>query len=730
MRARALLIAMGALSLILLSSIEAARAQSEPPSRVDGQGERALSVAERALGEFARSADDFSALFARLPPERRRPMLERARVIIAALDGAERALLKRLQGVESSPDFATSEALQSEAARLGVELLDVRLPAARAFARLIESALDPRAQESVPAAREELERLDFGDSPAEAWRRALLGAARWKSGDPAAASSLDAARRLAARFPNDSLARRADALAGLAQGALAARDGPEAGADALRDVDRLARAPDERLLLRAVAADIIFRGALDASAPLDIRLARGVEVHLALLADDSLGGSPAQRRALVFDRLRRWRGVAPESAWPPALKTAVAVDPELDSRRAARLAEEAVAGARAEVISREAMWIAARRRAEARDFLDSLRWCSAIVQGEDEPTRRREALALGRAAAARAASSSARDDALAALLRAGLDALEGARADAARVQLAALLEQGALEREMLLREVGANSRAYPAARALLGEDALAAGDPDSALARAEEALAGAAEDDPIRIGALRLRARALGELGRLHDAGEAAAALARADPGAGRAEAERLARALTGALRAARVRRDASRVESLADAGEILLSLADERSTPPDMPFAILRAETLLARAGDPSGASAAADAFGGLIERAGRRPWLLLGRADALRAGGEEEAAFAAHRELARALERAGEPAASAHADVYWSAWASIIEMLAERARGEPDRVVVIRRELSRLLAVDAELGGGTLRARFERAAGRAGVSIDALRF
>jgi len=687
-------------------------AQTQSESDIE-QGERALLVAEGALAGLARDGDDVAALFGRLTPEHRERVLRRARTIIAALDGAERALEERLLSIESSESFAQSDALQEEAARIGVDLLEVRLPTARAHALLIESSLVPRGENTARRALDELAPLDFGEAPAEAWRRTLLAVAMGLLGAPDTAEALASARSLAIRFEEDPTARRAGALATIALAAVAASQGPRAAQTALEDITRFAASPEEALLLHAAAADLLFRAALAGTGPIAERLDRAAGAHVALLTDERLGASAAQRKAVVFERLRRWRDLAREDAWPPAMKAAVAMDAAVPASEAARLAEQAVAASRSDTIIRESMWTAARRRAEAQDFLPSLRWCSALADRTQDSDRIREALALGRAVAARAPSSPERDDALASLLRAGLETLEAGEADAVRVELAALLERGAIERESLLRAVGSGSPSYPAAQALLAEDALAAGDAEAALERAGAAVEGAGSE-ALRAGAQRLRLRALLALERFAPAAEAAIALRALDPDTADAEAVRLAAALTDALREARV--NETDPAPLLAAADTLLSL--------ELPLDSLRAETLLARKDGPG----AAALFASLIDAEGRRPWLLLGRADALRQAGDAQAAFAVYRELARGLERA----AAHDSPIYWSAWASIIEILADRAEDDAtdtQRAVVIRRELSRLLAIDPALAGDPFRARFERAASRAGVSIDALR-
>ncbi|MEC9372269.1 MAG: hypothetical protein VYC34_00425, partial [Planctomycetota bacterium] len=165
-----------ALACAITASAQPQRAPLPDTTLVD----RLITRAEAALDDLAADASDISIIFG----VRSDAAVARTRELAPeALDSAEaaaQALEQSILAIQSHPDYATSDHLQSLRSRLAVEIGETRLPLARARASILlastEQLVAERRRLAEQAARDLIPR-DWRTPELEARRLLLIGAA-------------------------------------------------------------------------------------------------------------------------------------------------------------------------------------------------------------------------------------------------------------------------------------------------------------------------------------------------------------------------------------------------------------------------------------------------------------------------------------------------------------------------------------------------------------------------
>lgn len=718
-----------------------------------------VRLAEATLDALSRDASDSAALVGMPTPA------QVARVRRGASDAglhngrADLLLREALGAIESHPDFAERRDLQDRRSALAVEFGEFRMSMVTArVGAVLASVYPPEAGDAVSVAQngvDAVQSLDLRDPVLLARRdivygvAASLGASAPARGEDAEPASAHFSRALRRTEDLASIEPRAFVEASL--GLSRALAGAGRREEALRRLDALAQAPpfvDEqgepapayRLLLadaRFLADRAPRAGETGAEA-----LGRALETYAQRVFTTDAGVPTEDRRALALDKLSLLETpeLAPGAPLPPLLAAAraraAAQDPGgrdeaialLGRSLTGRRAGDAIPFAEAEARWRLAALLLERVRegsgAQAGDRVEAMRLLESVARGRpDFPDARAAMDAAGRLAVSLIDSGSdeARDEAARAL-RLGVDRyadLPGA--DRWRLALADLTDDEALRRalleaidpdspeglraqsrllgmvhEALVRAEGAQ-RAQAAGALLERFETLSA-----ALSRAEaptelrdalRARAGAQAMDALLV--LEREAEALETARRLADA-----------PGA-----ERWTAPLTAHLRRRMARAhkageegEAGRLAALfIDAAELRLGMGLDPSESARVRVALAQA-LLIAERCEAAQAQAAS-----LIDSLGRREDLLLLSGDALRCAGEDARAFALYREVAAPLERRG-----SRTEAFWRSWAGMLEILLRRNSGG-DRTRVIRREIGRLRALDANLGDARTKRRIE---------------
>jgi tetratricopeptide (TPR) repeat protein len=734
--------------------IAALRAEARNPQSPTTYPITLVQLGEALLDTLATDAADTTALVA-LPTEAQRDrVLEFATDAAFALGRFDLAITEALERIEQAPDFADRRDLQDLRSALAVEYAEFRMPMGIArCAVLLASINDPRAGDAASVAQngvDAVSHLDLREPLLEARRDIVYGVAALHG---AVAPSLDERQPARAHFER-ALARdpdlahrdpRAFVEASLGLARAVARDGrPD---QALRLLDALATgAPFRRaggepepayLLMLEDARYLADQQPRDGETPAQA-LARAERTLAARIVQGDIGLPVQQRRALVQEKLAAMPTPALDGAPPPLLAAAraraMARDPARRDEAIAllqRTLEEhtgALSLAGAEANWRLAALLLERvreteRAGDARQALDCL--IAIVRERPDFPDADAAAGAAGQLARSLldAPGAPARADALDTLAllldrrpdhpgadRWRLALAERTESPEARAALLAAVRPGTLERAY------AEARLVDLAHGALTQatDDARTGAAEALLERFDGARAAIARAGlpPEEARALRARVGALAiDAMLVLDREDAALGLARSiadTPGAGAwsgALVAHLRRRLDSACEHADNAEVARLAPLLEDACRLRLDLnltVDERER-----TRIVLAGALLA-AGRHDHALALAD---DLLADLGRREDLLLIRADALRCLGRDSEAFPLYREVVQPLEARG-----AHTPAFWQAWAGMLEILA-RQNTDGSRTETIRREITRLRALDEDLGGPVNSRRIEAA-------------
>jgi len=718
-----------------------------------------VRLAEATLDALSRDASDSAALVG-LPTPAQVARVRRGASDAGLHNGRADLLLREALGaIESRPDFAERRNLQDLRSALAVEFGEFRMPMVTArVGAALASVYPPAAGDAVGVAQngvDAVQSLDLRDPVLLARRdivygvAALLGASAPARGEDAEPAAAHFARALGRADDLASVEPRAFVEASLGLSRAMARAGRRE--EAQRRLDALAQAPPfvneqgepspaYRLLLEDARflADRAPRAGESAAEA----LWRALETYAARVFTTDAGVAPADRRALALDKLSLLETpeLAPGAPLPPLLAAAraraAARDPAGRDEAIALLrrsltgerAGGSISFAEAEARWRLAALLLERLRegsgAQAGDRAEAMRLLESIARGRsDFPDALAAMDAAGRLALSLIDAGDAATRAGAAqALRLGVERyadLPGA--DRWRLALADLSGDEGRRRALLeaidpgtLEGLHAQSRLLGMAHtALVNADgpqrAAAAGALLERFSALRDAQSRVEAPQALRdaLGA-RAGAQAMDALLVLEREGEAlelARRLADA-PGAARWSAP-----LTAHLRRRMARAheageegEAGRLAALfIDAAEVRLGMGLDPSESSRVRVALAQALLLAERCEE-----AQAQAFS-LIDSLGRREDLLLLLADALRCAGEDARAFSLYREVATPLERRG-----ARTEAFWRSWAGMLEiLLRQNAAGE--RTEVIRREIGRLRALDASLGGARTKRRIE---------------
>lgn len=707
---------------------------------VAGDDDRAptwmVEQAAAMLDRLARDGSEASVLLGMPTPAQRQAAAEAAEEMLrltALADGAATRAVDWLQArlMESTQDAGTVRAQAQAAERSLARLIDteqaVRIPYFRGRAAVILAALErdraPR-EDFIRVALESLGKLRLGTVAAEASRRVALAAtllliaeheaglagggggaapepvlqaaelARWVVDQPAigrAGEAPDPLTRVQAwmvllRAPRTrqqlAAAREALALGALTE-PFVTGEGEQRSADPLLALLTAEAATRTGLSLPAPASSSRIAHINEAFAPL-----------IALLTREDLAAHRRALRPVVLSKI----GGATDALMPLG-----EADPTIALARAVTLARGSGPGdaARAEA---SALLRGVADRPEAGELRADALWELAVLRWEE-------------------GGPEAAVDAVGALVRLASELHDSPRAEAAakkavelgRYTLAQFTAAPPAD-EGLKRQLSA---LYARALELAVHHAPSA--PESAENRLERARL-ALEPRPEEPGA----AMTPEELDAALDALEGV------PPGDARgAEADRLAQeAIERAMKAAAeaVRRAASadgpgsltfigpaRERQVAIARRAVQWASVRRPREADR-YRLALADALLA-----SGDARAAAVYEDIASRAGAMSELSLrarlGLARAQRAGKQAEAAFATLRALTDDLERSAQasaPGSRERHEVYWLAWAEMLEILAADNR-DGRRTDTIRLQLKRLSLVDPQFGGGEARERLE---------------
>lgn len=698
-----------------------------------GVGARWTELAESLLAPLSIDGADTACLFG-VPTDDQE---SRARVAATdALDAARRAagaLDSAIAAITADSGFATDRALQDRRSELAVDYLLVRLPLIHARSAALLAALETDGDRAGALSREVADALANLEPASTAITAAGLSLRVARGAGRATPSGAD---RLIA------VARNAGALRSI--GERSPRRRRETIAAAALALAASGRVADGRALIRDTGLDAPDAGVLDGVAARDALALIERRTGSTARAIRALASSGARAddalAALALAKIHRLLGPAPNPAdLPPEGRLALA-ERLLDSGQAGP-ALDTLASAWSglagdgDAFARRAGWALAtglRQRGDLSDIADAGLVLLNLSRIETDAERARAALvsavALLRWAYAAATQRPGEMDpasvrpALTDALRTALSRLPLApEANQWRLTFADLLSGD--ERRAMLESIRPGSVEYARARLALAwlthaalssarSDALREAAAATMLERADEARSTlrdlGEEGAGLRPLVEQARAVALAALRRYADAADAAFAWDDAGaPGAPDAVAVALAGAEAGLDEAVALGLD-DRARALAPTVERLARRAAARVGEGRAPtaqadaaaIALSDALAVLGRAAEGRETIESLAASTGLTRSVGVALARSLARID-------PERAFAVARDVVDASR-----AIDARDDLYWQAWAVMLEILAERPGVDAE---TITRQITRLRAEDERLGGGSPRRRLE---------------